>query len=117
MLKPSHLCSLGLALLLGACQHLPDTTPRPAPVERPALTLDIAHINDHHANLDPLPGFALRIDGLATRTAERKQPRYDAVPLEALAHIDKLKKGLGCRHRECVCEGEVGAISGAQEGE
>lgn len=61
MFRPAltSLCAAGL-LALAACTSLPK--PDPAP-----LTLHIAHINDHHSNLEPFAGTELLIDGEPTQ--------------------------------------------------
>jgi 5'-nucleotidase len=52
------LAALACALMLAACA---------SPTGHAPATLTIAHINDHHAHLDPQPGFELRLDGVPTQ--------------------------------------------------
>ena len=53
----------GLVFALAACQTQPSKTPDSfTPVE-----INIAHINDHHSNLEPTPISELAIDGVPTR--------------------------------------------------
>jgi 5'-nucleotidase len=55
---------------LAACAD-DDETASPAPTETatsyPAIELNIAHINDHHSQLEPFTGVELTIDGVATQ--------------------------------------------------
>jgi len=51
------------AVVLGGCAGVQSVS---AP-QFPPLELQIAHINDHHSNLEPLKDFELRIDGVPTR--------------------------------------------------
>lgn len=58
------LAATGLVGALGACSTRPDLAapPNPAP-----LTLTIAHLNDHHSQLEPIPAVELVLDGVATQ--------------------------------------------------
>lgn len=58
----------GLALALSACGGGESgTTPKTGQPRFPAIALTIAHINDHHSQLDPFVDTELQIDGVATR--------------------------------------------------
>jgi len=50
-----------IGCLLAACQGLPP----PAPGSATGIEIHIAHINDHHSNLEPQPDFELRLDGVS----------------------------------------------------
>lgn len=54
-------------LLLGAVQSGCTTAPTPAPPAAAPLTLHIAHINDHHSQLEPIPAAELLLDGVPTQ--------------------------------------------------
>jgi len=74
-------------LLLGGCQSQP-----PAPVAGFApLEINIAHINDHHSNLEGIPGFELRVDGVPTRVEAGGFPRLTAL-FKANAGLPNLLK-------------------------
>jgi 5'-nucleotidase len=78
---------LGMAILLTACQNLPPSNaPRFAPLE-----INIAHINDHHSNLEAIPGFELKIDSIATRVEAGGFPRLTAL-FKASASLPNLLK-------------------------
>jgi len=70
---PARLSSglLVLSCVLAACQ----TTAPPAPGPSTGLEIHIAHINDHHSNLEPQPDFELRLDGVPTRVEVGGFPR------------------------------------------
>ena len=59
------LAPLALAAALVACGGGDDDTPPPA--EPRALELTIAHINDHHSNLDPFANQVMKIGGVDTQ--------------------------------------------------
>ncbi|MDQ7743975.1 5'-nucleotidase C-terminal domain-containing protein [Hydrogenophaga pseudoflava] len=72
------LCA-GLSLNLSACGGgEADTTPRAAQPRFPAIDLTLAHINDHHSQLDPFVDTELLIDGVATRVELGGFPRVTA---------------------------------------
>lgn len=75
--RPSSLsaCLLAIGCVLAACQSVPPPAPAPAT----ALELHIAHINDHHSNLEPQPDFELRLDGVPTRVETGGFPRLAAL--------------------------------------
>lgn len=58
------LAAAGLVAALGACSTRPDLTAPPTPAP---LTLTIAHLNDHHSQLEPIPAVELVLDGVATQ--------------------------------------------------
>jgi len=58
--RASALAALALAALLVGCGG--SVPPAPAPLE-----LTIAHINDHHSNLDAFTDIEMRLDGAPTR--------------------------------------------------
>ena len=64
----------GLTLGLSACR-----TGAPPPVAVPGLELSIAHINDHHSNLEPHRDFELVLDGVPTRVETGGFPRLAAL--------------------------------------
>jgi len=69
--------SLGLAfmaLLLAACQ-----TPQKGGESFAPLEIDIAHINDHHANLEGHADFELKVDGVPTHVTVGGFPRLTAL--------------------------------------
>ncbi|MDV7397497.1 hypothetical protein RZS08_39210, partial [Arthrospira platensis SPKY1] len=67
-LKSFHLAllggALGLALTLTACGGSDREAPEPRFAE---IELNIAHINDHHSQLEPFRNQVLTIDGVPTR--------------------------------------------------
>jgi 5'-nucleotidase len=74
-------------LLLSACQSQPPaSTALFAPLE-----INIAHINDHHANLEPLAAFEFKIDGQPTRVEAGGFPRLTAL-FKASADLPNLLK-------------------------
>jgi 5'-nucleotidase len=96
-----RLAALLAAALLAAC-----TTPGPgsappgpaaaAPDHPAPLVLHIAHINDHHSQLEPFAGTELRLDGVPTRVELGGFARQAAVfrALEATTpHLLKLHAG------------------------
>lgn len=56
------LAPIALAAALAACGGGDDDAPAAAPLE-----LTIAHVNDHHSNLDPFAGQVMRIGGVDTQ--------------------------------------------------
>lgn len=58
------LAATGLVAALGACSTRPDLAASPPPAP---LTLTIAHLNDHHSQLEPIPAVELMLDGVATQ--------------------------------------------------
>jgi 5'-nucleotidase len=54
-------------LLLGAVQSGCTTAPTPATAAAAPLTLHIAHVNDHHSQLEPIPAAELLLDGIPTQ--------------------------------------------------
>jgi 5'-nucleotidase / UDP-sugar diphosphatase len=58
------LAATGLVAALGACSTRPDLA---APQTPAPLTLTIAHLNDHHSQLEPIPAVELMLDGVATQ--------------------------------------------------
>lgn len=88
MLKlSSALLALLLHLLLAACQSPPPLTTTSVS----ALELNIAHINDHHSNLEAIPGFELKVDGVPTRVEAGGFPRITAL-FKASAGLPNLLK-------------------------
>ncbi len=87
-LRPFAALAFTLApTLLGGCQNLPS-----APLASFApLEINIAHINDHHSNLEAIPGFELRIDGVPTRVEAGGFPRLTAL-FKANAGLPNLLK-------------------------
>jgi 5'-nucleotidase len=82
------LAALAAVLLqLSACQSLP---PAPTAGFTP-LEINIAHINDHHSNLEAIAGFELQVDGVATRVEAGGFPRLTAL-FEASAGLPNLLK-------------------------
>ncbi|MET3603896.1 5'-nucleotidase [Sphaerotilus sulfidivorans] len=62
------LLALMAAAVLGACATDDDSGSSPAPAPTyAALELNIAHINDHHSQLEAFPGTELTLDGVATQ--------------------------------------------------
>ena len=53
-----------VGLMLSACGGGSDD---PAQPSFKAIELNIAHINDHHSNLDAIPAFQLKLDGIDTQ--------------------------------------------------
>ena len=76
---------LSLSLVLGSCAT-GDGTPRFKP-----LTLNIAHINDHHSQLEPFAGTELMLDGVATQVELGGFARQTAL-FKALAGTPNLLK-------------------------
>ncbi|MBP7519242.1 MAG: 5'-nucleotidase C-terminal domain-containing protein [Leptothrix sp. (in: Bacteria)] len=52
---------------LSACGSGDDDDEKSAAPTFPAIELNIAHINDHHSQLEPFSGVALTIDGVSTQ--------------------------------------------------
>lgn len=78
--------TLAALLLLGGCQSLPPPLAGFAPLE-----INIAHINDHHSNLEAIPGFELQVDGRPTRVEAGGFPRLTAL-FKASAGLPNLLK-------------------------
>lgn len=76
-----------IGCLLAACQGLPPPAPGPAT----GIEIHIAHINDHHSNLEPQPDFELRLDGVPTRVAAGGFPRLTAL-FKASSELPNLLK-------------------------
>lgn len=74
------------ALALGGC-----ATHGGAPLRFKPLELHIAHLNDHHSQLDPLPDTELNLDGVPTRVELGGMARQAAV-FKALAGTPNLLK-------------------------
>jgi len=70
----SAVCAAAL-FLLSACQSMGPTA---APSFTP-LAINIAHINDHHSNLDAIADFELTVDGVPTRVEAGGFPRLAAL--------------------------------------
>ncbi len=90
ILKP--LSTLAAVVVLAACAG---TAGGPPPEAAP-LTLHIAHINDHHSQLDPQPGAELLLEGRPTRVSLGGFARITRVfrELEASTpHLLKLHAG------------------------
>lgn len=86
-IRPGAALCAATLFLLGGCQSLP---PAPAANFAP-LEINIAHINDHHSNLEAIPGFELQVDGLATRVEAGGFPRLTAL-FKASAGLPNLLK-------------------------
>jgi 5'-nucleotidase len=80
--------SLAVSLfLLSACQSLPP----PSPASFMPLEINIAHINDHHSNLEAIADFELTVDGVPTRVEAGGFPRLTAL-FKAHAGLPNLLK-------------------------
>jgi 5'-nucleotidase/UDP-sugar diphosphatase len=67
---PSPLSGIGLALLtaaLSACGSFDTRATAASEPTFPPLSITVAHINDHHSQLDAFPDTTLSIDGAATQ--------------------------------------------------
>ena len=88
ILKPTRLiATYAVLLLIGACQTPPPLSAAPFA----ALEINIAHINDHHSNLEPIPDFEFKVDGVPTRVEAGGFPRLTAL-FKANAGLPNLLK-------------------------
>jgi 5'-nucleotidase / UDP-sugar diphosphatase len=81
---------LPLLLWLGAVQT--GCTTAPAPSAAAPLTLHIAHINDHHSQLEPVPAAELLLDGVPTQVELGGFARLTALFRQAQAAQPNLLK-------------------------
>jgi len=102
MLKSHRLvAALGLALTiaLGGCGGADGSPEAPQGKVKPPtfapIELNIAHINDHHSQLDAFGGFTLSIDGVPTRVELGGFPRVSAAfkAMEGRRNLLKLHAG------------------------
>ena len=88
--RPVHRLAMALplcgTLLLAACGGSDDSAPTFKP-----LTLNIAHINDHHSQLEPIAATELTLDGVATQVDLGGFARQTAL-FKALAGTPNLLK-------------------------
>ncbi|TSE28521.1 NAD 5'-nucleotidase [Tepidimonas thermarum] len=79
-------CAVGLNLAACGGSDDPDFKP---------IELNIAHINDHHSNLEAIPNFQLKLDGVDTRVEIGGFARQTALFKEAASKPNLLKLHAG----------------------